>query len=150
MYESLLRFPGDFFADFDRLQSDMDRLFGANALPTSIRAMGRGAFPAVNIGSSAETVEVLALAPGIDPGTLELSIDKGLLIIAGRRESDLPQADEKRSVYARERFTGEFKRVISLPDDVDPQRVDASYRDGILRVTVQKRESSRARRIQVS
>jgi len=149
MYESLLNFPGDFFADFDRLQREADRLFGASGLPASIRPTGRGAFPAVNIGTTADTVEVVVLAPGIDPSTLELSIDKGLLVIAGERKSELPQ-DDKSTCYARERFAGEFKRVVTLPEDADPQRVDATYRDGVLRVTVQKRESSKPRRIQVS
>ena len=149
MYESLLRFPGDFFADFERLQREVDSLFGATGLPTSIRATGRGAFPAVNIGSTEDSVEIVALAPGIDAAKLELSIDKGLLVIAGERATELPQ-DDKTTCYAQERFNGEFRRVVSLPEDVDPQKVDAAYRDGVLRVTVHKRESSKPRRIQVS
>ncbi len=149
MYESLLRFPGDLFGDFDRLQREVDSLFGAAGLPTSIRATGRGAFPAVNIGSTEDSVEVIALAPGIDPSKLELSIDKGLLVIAGERAADAAQ-DDKATCYAQERFNGEFRRVVSLPEDVDPQKVDATYRDGVLHVTVHKRESSKPRRIQVS
>ena len=149
MYESLLRFPGDFFADFDRLQREVDSLFGAAGLPTSIRATGRGAFPAVNIGNTEDSVEVVALAPGIDPSKLELSIDKGLLLIAGERQSEAPASD-KTTCYAQERFNGEFRRVVSLPEDVDPDRVNATYRDGVLHVTVHKRESSKPRRIQVS
>ncbi len=148
MYESLLRFPGDFFGDFERLQRDVDSLFGAAGLPTSIRATGRGAFPAINIGSTEDSVEIVALAPGIDSSKLELSIDKGLLVIAGERATG-PQ-DDKATCYAQERFNGEFRRVVSLPEDIDPQRVDANYRDGVLHVTVHKRESSKPRRIQVS
>jgi HSP20 family protein len=150
MYESLLKFPGEFFADFDRLQSEMDRLFGTIGTPTSIRSRGRGAFPAVNIGSTEETVEVVALLPGVDPAKLELSIDKGLLLISGERRSSLPEDQAPASIYARERFSGPFKRVITLPEDADPQRVDASCRDGVLHVRVQKRESSKPRRIQVN
>jgi len=149
MYESLLRFPGDFFADFDRLQREMEQLFGGAGLPSSIRAATRGAFPAVNIGSTAETVEVVAFAPGIDPNSLEVSIDKGLLTIAGERKSDLPEEGERTTVYARERFAGQFKRVVTLPDDADPSRVSASYREGVLYITVQKHESSQPRRIEV-
>ncbi len=148
MYESLLRFPGDYFADFDRLQREVSSLFGAAGLPTSIRATERGAFPAVNIGSTEDSVEVVALAPGIDASKLELSIDKGLLVIAGERAAE-PQ-DDKTTCYAQERFSGEFRRVITLPEDIDPQHVDATYRDGVLHVTVHKRESSKPRRIQVS
>jgi HSP20 family protein len=150
MYESLLTFPGGFFADFDRLQREMDQLFGAGSLPASIRATGRGAFPAINIGTTADTLEVMALLPGVDASQLELSVDKGLLIIAGKRPTDLPQEDDKTTCYAHERFNGEFKRVVTLPDDADPQRVDATYRDGVLHVTVHKRESAKPRRIAVS
>jgi HSP20 family protein len=53
-------------------------------------------------------------------------------------------------VYAQERFAGNFRRVVSLPEDADPDKIQASYQDGILRVTVAKRESSKPRRIEVS
>jgi len=150
MFGSLLTFPGDVFADLDRLQGEMDRLFGATGLPASIRATGRGAFPAVNIGTTEDTIEVIALAPGIDPSSLDLSIDKGLLVIAGKRFTDLPKDDDKTTCYLRERFNGEFRRVVSLPEDADPQRVEANYRDGVLSVTVHKHEASKPRRITVN
>ena len=92
----------------------------------------------------------MALAPGLDPSTLQLSIDRGLLTISGERKTDVPEADEDTTVYAQERFVGSFRRVVSLPDGADPGQVDASYRDGILRITVGKRESSKPRRIEVS
>jgi HSP20 family protein len=74
--------------------------------------------------------------------------------IAGERSSDLPtdegKAEEgKASVYSNERFAGRFRRAISLPDDVDPGKVEASYRDGVLRVSVGRRESALPRRISV-
>ena len=66
------------------------------------------------------------------------------------RQSPLPPEGERTTVHARERFAGRFRRVISLPEDADPARVDASYRDGVLRVTIAKRESSKPRRIEVN
>ncbi|HEY3583541.1 MAG TPA: Hsp20/alpha crystallin family protein, partial [Casimicrobiaceae bacterium] len=51
--------------------------------------------------------------------------------------------------YRKERYDGEFRRVITLPDDVDSDRVQASYRDGVLQITVQRREASRPRQISV-
>jgi len=57
---------------------------------------------------------------------------------------------EKQNVYAQERFAGSFRRVISLPDDADPAKVDASLRDGLLRISVAKRESSKPRQIAVN
>ena len=149
MYPSLMRFPGNLFGDFGDLHRQLEQLLDARPWPSSIRAAGRGAFPAINMGSTAETIEIYALAPGIDPAKLDLSIDKGLLTIAGERENAVPEENEKTSVYARERFGGPFRRVVQLPDDADANRVDASYRNGVLRVVIQKRESSKPRQIEV-
>jgi HSP20 family protein len=148
MYASLTRFPGDMFADFEALQRQVEQLLG-NRWPSSIRAAGRGAFPSINMGVTSEAVEIYAFAPGIDVQKLEVSVDRGVLTISGARASDLPDESEKVSVYADERFSGSFKRAISLPEDADSSRVDAKYRDGILRITVPKRENARPRRIEV-
>ena len=63
---------------------------------------------------------MLALAPGVEPAELQVTIDKGLLVIAGERKNDGPAQSEHTAVYAQERFKGSFRRVISLPDDADP------------------------------
>lgn len=149
MYESLSRFPIDLLAEFDRLQREMQQAFGGLGMPSSIRALARGAFPAINIGTSPKSVEVYAFAPGIDPAKIEVSIDQRLLTIAGERAPDLPEESDKLSIYASERFAGSFKRVVSLPEDVDPARIEAGYRDGVLRVSVQRRESAQPKRIEV-
>ena len=135
LYPSLQWFPGDVFADFDELQRQMERLFSPRGL-SSIRAMQRGAFPAVNIGVTPESVQIYAFAPGIDPQSLDVSVDKGLLTIAGQRKTAArPSARTRlKSVYARERVEGEFRRVVSLPDDADPDRVSATYRNGIVQI----------------
>jgi HSP20 family protein len=149
MYPSLQRFPGDLFADFDELQQQLERLLGPRGQSSSIRAVQRGTFPAVNVGVTPDAVEVYAFAPGIDLSSLDVSVDKGLLTIAGRRKSAASERADKVTVYARERVDGEFRRVVSLPEHADPDRVDASYRNGILHIKIQKREASRPRRIEV-
>ena len=148
MFPTLMK-SGDLFADFGDLQRQVEQLFGALGLPSSIRSVRRGAFPAMNMGTTDEAVEIYALAPGIDPAKLDVSIAEGLLTIAGERKNDVPEEREKLSVYARERFTGSFKRVVSLPEDVDAAQVNATYRNGVLRVVLPKRESSKPRRIEV-
>lgn len=149
MFESLPAFHGGTFAELDRLQREMEQVFGSLGQPSSIRAVGRGAFPPVNIGSTPSAVEIYAFAPGIDPAKLEVSVDRGLLTLAGERTSALPEARDKTNVYAHERFVGKFRRVVSLPEDVDPARVQAQYRDGVLRVSVARRESAQPRRIEI-
>ena len=149
MYPSLTRFPGDLFADFESLQRQVEQLLGNRGQPSSIRAADKGAFPALNVGSTGEGLEIYAFAPGIDMSKLEVSVDRGLLTIAGERVGEIPAESEKVSVFAAERFSGPFRRVISLPEDADASRVDAKYRDGVLRIAIPKRESSKPRRIEV-
>jgi HSP20 family protein len=144
MYRSL--FPRDLFAEMDRLQRDMQQAFD---LSPTIRGLGRSGFPALNVGSTPQTVEIYAFAPGIDPSTLDVQLDRGLLTIAGERKALLPEGDSQAAVHINERFAGTFRRVLSLPDDADPDAVDASYRDGVLRVTVQRRAAVQPRRITI-
>jgi HSP20 family protein len=145
----LFRPSADLFAELNRLHQAMDQVFG---LPEQggIRSAAGAGFPVLNVGATPETIEIQALAPGLDPASLELTVDRGLLVLAGERKSAVPADRERTSVYAHERFTGRFRRVVSLPEDADPAKVQANYRDGILRVTVERRESARPRRIEVN
>jgi HSP20 family protein len=151
MYPSLTRNSGDLFADLEGFQRQIEQLLGPRGWPSSIRAANRGAFPAINVGVTEDAVEIYAFAPGLDPKKLELSVDKGLLTISGERAVDIPEqgGKEKVSIYAQERFTGAFRRVISLPEDAEHGRVDASYRNGVLKIVIPKREASKPRRIEI-
>ena len=144
MYGAL--FPRDMFAEIDRLQREMQQAFDVSP---SIRGFGRGGFPALNAGGTPQSVEIYAFAPGLDPATLEVHLDRGVLTMSGERKSDLPNGDEKTTVHIRERFEGRFRRGVTLPDDADPNGVSAQYRDGVLHVTVKRHESAQPRRIDV-
>jgi HSP20 family protein len=152
MYESMLSFPGGVWGDFDRLQRALDDLFGGAAMPASIRSVAPGTFPSINIGSTPGSVEIYAFAPGIDASKVEVTYDRGVLTLAGERPSALPPGDGQRgdvSVFNRERHAGAFKRAVSLPDDVDPARIEANYRDGVLRVSIARRDTAQPKRITV-
>jgi HSP20 family protein len=149
MYPSLTRFPGDLFADFEGLQRQLEQLLAPRGLPSSIRAAGRGAFPAINMGTTESAIEIYAFAPGLDPAKIELSVDKGLLTLTGERPDDLPEQSDQVSVFANERFAGAFRRAVSLPEDVDTSQVEATYRDGVLKIVVPRREASKPKRIDI-
>jgi HSP20 family protein len=150
MKGSFTRFSSDVFPDFERLlQEQMDAVVRNFGVASGIRAGARGTFPPINMGSTVDAIEVVAFLAGVDPQALQVSIDKGLLILSGERPAAVADAAERKIVYADERFSGKFRRVLSLPDDADPARVEAKYADGCLRVTVMKRESSKPRLIQV-
>lgn len=147
MYSSLWTFPSSFFSDFDRLNRVFDEHFGGYGAPSSIRSVAPGTFPAVNVGNTPTSVEVYAFAPGLDPAKLEVTVDRGVLSIAGEREA--PAQQEGTRTYSRERFSGSFRRAISLPDDADASKVQASYRDGVLRISVERQAEAQPRRITV-
>ena len=140
---------GDLLSELSRLQeSFFDQSFRPGGA-SSIRALPRRTFPVINVGSTPDAIEVLALTPGIDPAELQITVDKGLLVIAGERKSDAPSEGKNTAVYAQERFKGSFRRVISLPDDADAAKISATCRDGMLRVTVPRHEASKPRQISV-
>jgi HSP20 family protein len=137
-------FPRSLFSELDRLQRELNEAFEG----PSIRG-ARGGFPALNVGSTPQSVELYAFVPGIEPASVEVNLEKGVLTISGERADDLSTKEEKATVHVNERFAGRFRRVISLPDDVDPERVDAQYRDGVLHISAKRRESVQPRRIQI-
>ena len=149
MYESILNHPNSLFGQFERLRRELDDVFGVSGQPNSIRSVAAGTVPAVNVGRTPSSVEIYAFAPGLDASKIDVTLDRGVLRISGERRSAIPDADDKVHVYTRERGTGSFTRAISLPDDVDPGRVNASYRDGVLQVSVARRESAQPKRITV-
>lgn len=140
-------FSRDVFAELDRLQREVQQAFD---LTPSIRGYARGGYPALNVGSTPQSFEVYAFAPGLDPASIDVQLDRGILSVAGeRRASVSPNGGEKSTVHINERFAGSFRRVVSLPEDADPDGVTASYRDGVLRVSVSRRAAAQPRRIAV-
>jgi HSP20 family protein len=151
VYPSMLSSSGDLFADVSQLQDRLQELFGNQTQGSSIRAVARaGAFPALNVGTWADALEIYAFAPGVMASSIDVSVEKGLLTISGERPDAHKQGPKAVAVYARERFTGPFRRVVALPEDVDTTRVAATYTNGVLKIVIPKSESSKPRHIQVS
>lgn len=134
------------FDEFARINRELDDAFSTWGAPASIRAAARGSFPPVNIGASDDQVHVYAFAPGLDPAEIDIRVQRNLLTMAGKRAIERNDDAEH---YLRERFVGEFRRVMTLPDDVDPDRVEASYQDGVLHVQVARSEQGKPRQIPV-
>ena len=141
LYRTL--FPRDLFAELDRLQREMQQSYD---LSPSIRGVTRG-FPAMNVGGTSRSVEIYAFLPGVDPAGLDVQIEKGVLTVTGEREAEA--VPEKATVHIDERFAGPFRRVVSLPDDVDPNAVEAGYRDGVLHISIARKAAAQPRRITI-
>ena len=139
-------FPRDVFAEFERLQRELQPAYETSP---SIRGFARGGFPAMNVGHTAQSVEICAFAPGLDAASIDVQIEKGVLTIAGERKLERPASDEKTSLHIDERFAGRFRRVVTLPDDVDAGAVHARYRDGVLYISIARRATVQARRMAI-
>ncbi len=146
MFGSLTNFEGSLFDDLRRMQQEMEEMFTPRGWPAGIRSVARGTYPPINVGATSERVDVYLFAAGLDPKALDISLQQNLLTVAGERKAQTPENAE---YYRQERFSGAFKRVISLPENVDPDKVDARYEDGILHIAIQRREVARPRQIEV-
>src|SRR5258708_35008687 len=99
MKGSFTRFSSDVFPDFERLlQEQMDAVVRNFGVASGIRAGARGTFPPINIGSTVDAIEVVAFVAGVDPQALEVSIDKGLLILSGERQPAVAGVGEHKTV----------------------------------------------------
>ncbi len=134
----------DVFSELSRLQRQFQRL---SSPASSIRGFGRTDFPAINIGGTTESVEIYAFAPGLDPSSIDVTIERGVLTLSGERQSEIDGKNE--AVHINERFSGKFRRAVSLPDDVDATQVSAHYADGILGISIKRCESALRRQIEI-
>jgi len=141
-------FDNDLLNEFQRLDHGFDHLFGRWPWPTNIRSGVPRAFPPVNVGATPERVDVYAFVAGLDPQSLDISIQQNVLTIAGKRDSG---ADQERTSarHLKERFSGDFRRVLTLPDDIDPDRVTASYSNGVVNIIIQRREVAKRQKIEI-
>jgi HSP20 family protein len=140
-------FSSDLLGEFDRVQRQMSALLGN--LPSSIRSSRTNTFPQLNIGSTDDSIEIVAFAPGVDPASLDVTVDKGTLTISGERKANEATSEGETRTYAKERFVGSFRRVIELPQNADPDKVEARYSNGTLAISVGKRETSKPRAIAI-
>ena len=130
------------------LQDEMERVF-RQAVGDRQGASPAGAFsPALDVEESEDGFTLHVELPGVSADDVEVSLEENVLTITGERGFyDEKQAEGFRRI---ERHFGRFHRAVRLPDRVDADRVEASYRDGMLTIQVPKAEEARPRRIQIS
>lgn len=137
-------FPTDVFGE---LRREMDQLFEPYLSGVGRSPFPRGrAFPALNVWDDGPRLMAEAEIPGVEPGDVEVHVMGDELTIKGRRP---PMEGEKLTYHRQERGTGEFARVVTLPIDVDAEKVEAALRDGVLTITLPKEESAKPRQIEV-
>jgi HSP20 family protein len=108
---------------------------------------GAGVFPPLNITQDGENFYLRAEIPGVKPSEVSISALRNRVSISGKRE--IPREHDRVSYHRKERPEGVFDRVVTLPSEVDAERVDARYADGILTLTLPKAEQAKPRQIAV-
>ncbi len=136
----------DPFEEFGRMRREMDRL--ANAFSGRMpRERIAGVFPLINLTEDNDNFYVRAELPGVNAEDLDISVTGDGLSISGERK--IPSESEQAKYHRREREAGKFSRVVTLPSQIDTNKVKASSTDGVLTVTMPKSEAARPKQITV-
>jgi len=145
---SIVRY--DPFRDLRTLQEEVNRLFSTNLTRAfDDEGIGRGAWaPSVDIYENKDQIVLEAELPGMKQDDFDLSIENNVITLRGERKFE--KTDEGDNYHRVERSYGSFTRSFTLPQTVSAEGATAEYNNGVLRVTLPKREETKARRIQVS
>ena len=140
--------PSELFdpiAEFDRIREEFDRLFGMEPMITGL--FDRVKSPAIDLVENDDAFVVTCDLPGVDLKDLEVSIANNVLTIKGEKKDTREVKDAK--VYRQESWFGSFQRTLSLPNTVDPEKIEAVMKDGVLKVTLPKKEEVKPKQIAV-
>jgi len=140
----------DPFRDLRSLQEEVNRLFSTNLTRAfGDEGIGRGAWaPSVDIYESKDQIVLEAELPGMKQEDFDLSIENNVITLRGERKFE--KTDEADNYHRVERSYGAFTRSFTLPQTVSAEGAVAEYNNGVLRVTLPKREETKARRIQIT
>ncbi len=144
---SIVRY--DPFRDLRSLQDEVNRLFSTNLSRVfGDEGIARGAWnPNVDIYESKDQIVIEAELPGMSREDFDLSFENNIITLRGERRFE--KKDESDNYHRVERSYGSFTRSFTLPPTVTGEGITAEYRNGVLRVTLQKREEVKARRIEI-
>jgi len=121
------------------LQSDINRLFEAFVNPFEQTTSDfRSLTPNVDITESKEAYEIKAEMPGMDEKDINLSFADGMLTISGEKKENKESKDENTGYFLKECSYGTFHRTIRLPDNIADDKIEASFKHGVLDITVPK------------
>jgi len=154
----MMRATYDPFRELDALRREVDRAFEGYTGPRWVLPFSRysflpgraaRAYPLMNIREDADNYHVEALAPGIDPESLQVAVHGDTLTIAGEKKPSDPTIG--REHYHRvERAAGRFARELTLPHPVDEVQVTATYRNGVVSLRLPKTADAKPRQISVN
>ena len=137
----------DPFRDLAAMNSRLNRTLNDSCAPHTEDAFGTWA-PPVDIFEKNEQLVIRAEIPGVQKEDMDVRIENGVLSLHGERKQEIEVKEE--NAYRMERVYGKFTRSFSLPTTVDATKVTATFKDGILEVTVPKAESAKPKKVQIN
>lgn len=135
--------------DFDRMRREMDR-FWDSFLEGGVRKRGERPgewFPALDISETKNDIVVKTEIPGLDHKEIDISLSDGVLTIKGEKKQE--KESEKENYHLVERSYGTFIRSVRLPQEVKTDKINASYKNGLLKITLPKSEESKKKEIKI-
>ena len=129
------------------LQNEMDRIFSSwfgRELP-ALRE--EGVAPSVDISEDKDNIYVEADLPGLEQKDISVRMNDNALVISGKKEET--REEKKKNYYRSERYQGSFYRALSLPSSVDTSKIKAKYRNGVLKITLPKKEEEKEKEIDI-
>jgi len=137
------------FRHLSVLRNEIERLFEypLNALTSSSQDFLSGWSPSIDLYDDRDHFVLKAELPGMKKEDIDISMHGDVLTVSGERKEE--ETYDKAETYRSERFLGRFQRTLTLPSAVDPNKVQASYKDGILTVTLPKSEEAKPKQIEV-
>jgi len=134
-------------SSFDWLQRQINELFDFPRFPESQGLFDRRVSPAIDVVEHADSFTVECDLPGIDQKDIDVSIASGVLTIKGEKKTE--EKSKKNKVYKKETWEGSFQRTVSLPAGVDADKVEATFTNGVLKITLPKREEAKTKKIEL-
>ncbi len=144
---TLVRFNKGHRGELARLHGEMDDLFDGFFRGLDRPFAGYKAWPAIDVAEEGDTIIVRAEVPGCKAEDIDISVHGNVLTISG--EKKLSEEKKEKGYYHVESTYGSFRREITLPTDVNQSKVDASYKDGVLSITLPKAEKAKSIKVKI-
>ncbi len=137
------------FKDFERMRREMDRLWDS-FFEGGLRKRAEGAgewLPSLDVAETKNEIVVKAEVAGMDPKDIDISLSDGVLTIKGEKKQE--KEEKETDYHLIERSHGSFTRLVQLPKEVKSDKISASYKDGILKITLPKSEEAKKKEIKI-
>jgi HSP20 family protein len=143
-----IRRRGDIFSEMNRMQEDMNRYFD-DFFGEHRRGLAEGAWlPAVDVSETEDQFVVRAELPGMSHEDIDINVQENVLTLKGEKKQE--KKEEKENFHRLERTYGSFTRAFTLPAGVKPEDIKATFKDGVLEVSMPKAEEAKPKKIAIT